>query len=135
MAKKRLDVKTKAPDGFYEYSMMKGVEMVTIEDRECLWQEFVGELKTNKGTLLGCQQGEYGSNLPQLLGQNMDLALEMEIEDCVQSTAQDYVEIFTSSVQVVENETNEKKGIITLRIELNTLYGLILKIEDFQKGC
>lgn len=131
MATKRLDIKTRAPDGYFEYSMMRGVEMKTIEDKECLWQEIVGELKTNKGELLGVGQQDYGSNLKQLISEPIDVGLELEIEQEVKKIVESYVGVAKADV----NAGEYKRGVITIEIKLYTLYGTMLEVLNMKKGC
>lgn len=132
MAKKRLDFRTRSSDNYYEHTATRGNEVKEIHDVECLWQEFVGELKTNKGECVGVGMENYGSDLKRYLGENMNPLLEIEIEDCIQSTAQEYVEIITSSVEQIDDDD---EGYIAITIKLETIYGLVLRVLNIARGC
>jgi phage baseplate assembly protein W len=127
----KLDVMTKAPDGYFEYSAMRGVEMKTIENEICLWQEIVGELKTNRGEVLGVGMQNYGSELKEMIGENMDIQLEREIENEVKSIAESYEDVLFATANVVGDEN----GIISIELELRTKYGIVLEIFNITRGC
>jgi len=74
----------------------------------------------------------YGSDLKRYLGENMNPLLKIEIEDCIQSTAQEYVEIITSSVEQIDDDD---EGYIAITIKLETIYGLVLRVLNIARGC
>lgn len=129
---KRLDFRTRAEEKYYEHMATRGNEIKTIRQAECLWQEFVGELKTNKGECVGIGMENYGSNLKRYIGENLDILVEMEIEDIIKATSATYPTIISCTVkEVIERQ----EGNIHITIELDTVYGLVLKILEISRGC
>lgn len=132
MPRKRWDIKTRSSDNYYEHTATRGNEVKGIRDVDCLWQEFVGELKTNKGECYGTGMEFYGSDLKRQIGENMNVVNDIQIEDCIQATAETYPEIITSEVTQIKEEDD---GYIAIEIKLETVYGLILRVLNISRGC
>lgn len=132
MAIKRLDIKTWAENGFYEHNSMRGIEMKSLDDLECLVQEFFGELKTNKGEAWGIGLADYGSDLRRFIGEPLNDEIEMEIDDAITSCAEQYYEILQCNV-ISSIYTDE--GRVEIEIELKTIYGITLEVLDLSRGC
>jgi len=129
---KIIDIKTRAPEGYFEYSMIRGCEVVTCEQQDAVIQAFIGELKTNKGECHGIGQENYGSDLKRIIGDPMTTDLELEVSDCIQQKAQEYPEIWNSFVSTT---LDESEGIVHIEIQLETIYGVVLETLDFVRGC
>jgi hypothetical protein len=126
------DLKTRAPEGYYENTVIRGVEMDMVEELDCLVQAFIGELKTNKGDVVGTGQENYGSDLPRIIGDETSLSLEIEVENLIQNKASEYPEILICTPKI---EINTDKAMVIIQIELNTIYGITLETIEITGRC
>lgn len=124
------DYKIWEEDGYFEHVAMRGVEMKCVEDLDCLVQEFIGELKTNKGEVVGVGTSDYGSDLKRFLGEPETMDMERNIEECVEKCASGYTDIFTCDANAVTID-----DVVRIHIELNTYFGFTLVELDMKRGC
>lgn len=130
--RERVDYKTYSTDNYFEDIKMNGSDYEEVDNLECLWQELVGEIKTNKGEVYGINTEEYGTDIKRFLGEYTDLSAQVSIDQALEALMQKYPEIIDMKCEIKENSP----GSVKLKITASTIYGNIADtIEIITREC
>lgn len=108
---------------FYEktdFEPCKDLWMVSNE--ECLWQTIVGEIKTPYRALSNSiGQMNYGCEIWDLMGQNVDQLLIKEFEHYIIQTCLKYPEV--NNVVDIVTRVGEESGSFLCEVTIDSIYG------------
>ncbi len=118
-----------APEQYEEHVKIRGVDYVEVTDAECLWQEVVGEIKTNPTEIQGINMEKYGIGIKYHLGDSIEPSLFFEINQRIQTLKEKYPEI----VSIKLTDLDETEAGIRLHITMDTIYGNIADVVEISK--
>ena len=119
------DIKFQSEDNFHEEVFARFDDLVLTEELETLWQAVVGELKTQIGEVKCIHLANYGSHLPDLVGEKLNDEFNQKVYFYCGEVCDNYDVIESYNISGIKLEGSGFRFTLTILTDRGKLSGVV----------